>query len=326
MKKKLLYIGHQYHNKTKSTQFLKGILAEQYEVETFDFDPYSDNLEKHFLPLKGRFYDVVCIFQIMPHLNELKKIISFDRSVFFPMFDDCRDRKDSIWNEYTNTQIINFSFNLHTELSKKGFSSHYIQYFPKPFDNINEWGNLDSVFFWQRINDINVNTIYNLLNENNINNLHIHKALDPMHKFVEPNKNIKWSISYSDWFEKKDDMLKEQQKSAIYIAPRTYEGIGMSFLDAMAIGRCVIAPNNPTMNEYIVDKFNGYLYNSKEIKPIKLGDIREIQKNTLEYIKQGYNKWKQEQHMILEWIEEDVYKYGSLSKIFKNILSKLGGR
>ena len=31
--KKLLYIGHAYHNKTKSTQFLKEMFAQKYEIK-----------------------------------------------------------------------------------------------------------------------------------------------------------------------------------------------------------------------------------------------------------------------------------------------------
>ena len=164
-------------------------------METFDFDPYNNDIETHFLPLKGKVFDIICIFQIMPHLNELKKIISFNNSVFFPMFDGIKNMDDPIWYEYINTQIINFSFNMHIKLSRLGFYSHYIQYFPKPLDEIDNWGEVNSVFFWQRINDINVNTVYDLLNGININHLHIHKALEPMYTFVDPNDNIDGKIS-----------------------------------------------------------------------------------------------------------------------------------
>jgi glycosyltransferase involved in cell wall biosynthesis len=46
----------------------------------------------------------------------------------------------------------------------------------------------------------------------------------------------------------------------VFVAPRRFEGIGLSFLEAMARGQVVIAENNATMNEYIVHDVNGLLY------------------------------------------------------------------
>lgn len=315
MKKKLLYIGHAYHNKTKSTQFLKDMLEAKYEVEFFDFDPYNDNIQTHFRPLAGKSFDVLVIFQIMPSLIQLEKVIKFKKSVFFPMYDGVSSRDNSIWLEYKNTQIINFSKTLHNELKQLGFSSHYIQYFPKPIKTEN-YGNAKSVFFWQRITPINIHTVEQLLNGNKIKHIHIHKALDPQHKFVEPTTDMPWKITYSEWFETKKEMLETQQKSAIYIAPRLYEGIGMSFLEAMAMGRCVIAPNHPTMNEYIKDGETGCLYDYNNPQPVNLKDIKKIQQNTIKFIADGYARWEKEKGKIVEWIEEKVkINDGCLKKI-----------
>ena len=315
--KKLLYIGHAYHNKTKSTQFLKDMLKEKYEVKIFDFDPYNDNMATHFQSLAGKAFDILVIFQIMPHIDELKKVIKFKKSVFFPMYDGVPGREDPIWYEYRNTQIINFSRTLHEELHSLGFSSHYIQYFSKPI-KIESMGNTKSVFFWQRINPININTVEKLLTNSTINHVHIHKALDPQHEFVEPSKDNKWQITYSEWFDTKEEMLAMQQKSAIYIAPRLYEGIGMSFLEAMAMGRCVIAPDNPTMNEYIKNDVNGYLYNPQDPQPINLGDIKEIQQNTIKYMEDGYKKWERNKYKILDWLEEKIRVNNNLLTKFNN--------
>lgn len=301
--KNLLYIGHAYHNKTKSTQFMKEMFAQKYEVEIFDFDPYKDEMKTHFAPLKGKFFDVVVIFQIMPHLDELKKLIKFNHSIFFPMYDGVPSRLDTIWYEYRDTQIINFSKTLHDELKELGFSSQYIQYFPEPIKTKN-MGKGDSVFFWQRINQINSDLVCKLLSKTKISHLHFHKAIDPNNTIQLPDMNCK--ITTSEWFETREEMQEKMLESAIYIAPRLYEGIGMSFLEAMAVGRCVIAPNYPTMNEYIEDGITGYLYDWENIKPIEIKDIKSIQRNTLAYIQKGYKKWEKEKHKILEWLESDL--------------------
>lgn len=57
-------------------------------------------------------------------------------------------------------------------------------------------------------------------------------------------------------------------EKAIFIAPRDYEGIGLSFLEAMAMGKAVVGVNNPTMNEYIADGKIKYFFDLDNIKEI----------------------------------------------------------
>ena len=100
-------------------------------------------------------------------------------------------------------------------------------------------------------------------------------------------------------------MISILEKYALYIAPRIYEGIGMSFLKAMALGRCVIAVDNPTMNEYIQHGNTGLLFdiNNTESIHIEDFDIKKIQKNTIEYMNEGYLNFKDVLKNIPQWIE-----------------------
>lgn len=99
-------------------------------------------------------------------------------------------------------------------------------------------------------------------------------------------------------------MQKKIQECDIYIAPREYEGIGMSFLEAMAMGKAVIALNNPTMNEYIVNNQTGYLYDKNNPKPINFSNISNIRKNTHQYMKNGYKNWNKEKNKIIRLIKK----------------------
>lgn len=299
MMQKLLYIGHSYHNKTKSTAFLKEMLAKYYDIEILNFDPYTDNMKTHFKSLKGKDFDVVVLFQIMPSLDKLKKYIKFKHCAFFPMYDGVPPRDNTIWYEYRDVNIINFSKTLHDELKGIGFSSYYFQYFPKPI-KVSNWGDEKSIFFWQRINKININTLEQLIDFKKIKHIHFHHAIDPMHEFVEPSESIAKKATNSTWFDTREDMQEQMQKSAIYIAPREYEGIGMSFLEAIAMGRCVIAPNYPTMNEYITNGENGILYDLNNLEKLDLSDIKKIQKRTQKYIIDGYKQWEQCKWKIID--------------------------
>lgn len=318
MKPKLLYIGHAFHNKTKSTRFLVDLFSDQYRVTLFDYDPYTDDYST-FSKLNSRRFDVVVLFQIMPSISLLRKHVAFDKIAFFPMYDGAPRLSDSIWSEYRDVNIINFSSTLHKECKEYGLSSHYIQYFPKPI-KVNNWGDKNSVFLWQRKEEINPYTVERTIGDKNVKNLCLHQVPDPKQKIVHPSEKWKNKVKISNWFDTKEEMLEYMQQSAIYYTPRSYEGIGMSFLDAMALGRCVIAPNHPTMNEYIKNGINGHLYDLENPKTIKIENIRKIQKNAVKYIENGYKEWEKNKYKILNWIQSDV-KENSDSEIMDEKLS-----
>lgn len=301
--KKMLYMGHSYHLKTKSNRFLFELLEQEYEITFVSYDPYTDQyvgIEE----TKGKKYDILILWQIMPEMSFLISKFFFKQGVLFPMYDFIVSRESDPWSEYRSFKIINFCRSLHEELIRRGYNSYYIQYFPQPKDDI-ELGDESSVFFWQRMENINIDVAVKLLKNQRIKHIHIHKSMDPGQKFEKPNEELEKIITYSDWFDSPDDMHDIMAQSAYYIAPRLYEGIGMSFLEAMAMGRCVIAPNTPTMNEYIIDGVNGVLYDLNDVQPVTIENVREIQKNAKEYIKEGYRNWEKRKEEILKWIAEE---------------------
>ena len=302
--KTLLYIGHAFHNKTKSSQFIQDLLATKYEITKFDFNPYKDS-SKNFKQLAGKKYDVVVLWQIMPKISKLKKYVNYDYISFFPMYDATPEMSNTAWLDYDECNIINFSKTLHEKCKKHGFSSFYIQYFPKPQEITNQ-GDEKSVFFWQRRSNISSEHVEKVIGIENINKLYWHNVPDPNEKIIPPRNEWGDKTIVSNWFDTKEEANNYLQKASLYFAPREFEGIGMSFLEAMAYGRCVISPDNPTMNEYIVNGENGYLYNLKEPEKIQMDNVRQIQENAYNFIKEGYKKWEEDKIRILDWIETDV--------------------
>lgn len=307
-KQKLVYIGHDYHTKTLSTKFLIEMFKEKFEVDIFTYDmkhqkffgSKETNLEE---------YEVLVLFQMPIPVEELKKKFNFKKGSYFPMYDGTGEAEDEFWIGYKDFNIINFSSTLHKRLLKMKFSTYYIQYFPKPL-NFSNWGKNNSIFFWNRRSLININYLKNILEDFKVKNIHMHIAMDPNEKYIEEENFIKenYSITKSDWFDTREEMQKVIESSSLYIAPRIAEGIGMSFLEAMSMGRCVIALNNPTMNEYITNGFNGFLYEYSNPKIFLDNDILEIQKNAYEYIKKGYENWEKEKRIILDWVLNEPIK------------------
>jgi glycosyltransferase involved in cell wall biosynthesis len=300
--KKIVYVGHSYHKKTKSTTFLIEYLKEYYDVEEVLDESW---LGKSFpnLSFIDESYLGVIFFQLLPPKDVIKTIRN-DNIIIFPMFDYSKGFDYGYWNDYKAFKIINFSRNLHNRLHSWDFESIYLQYFPKPVNFTP--GRNKEIFFWQRLTHFNISTVVKLFKGTGFK-IHLHKVVDPGQEFIPPSKEMekRFKINYSDWFETKDEMLDVIKQKGIYVAPREYEGIGMSFLEAMAMGKAVVAVNNPTMNEYIENGVNGYLFDLKNPKEIDLSNIEQIQKNSYEFMKEGYRKWERDKSKIIIFINKD---------------------
>ncbi len=320
MKKKIAFIAHSYHKKTMSYKFIYDYLLEFFDIELI-FDEEWETGKKIVWERFNNEYHALIIFQMFPDEENFRKI-SNRNIIYMPMYDQIESWHFNQWYICKNIKIVSFSSTLHKMLQNFGFNSIYIQYFiePKEFSP----GNDNEVFFWQRLKKININTIKKIFKNSDVK-IHIHKTVDPGQEYIEPTKNDeeKFNITYSQWFDTKEEMQEFIKTKGIYIAPRYTEGIGMSFLEAMAQGKVVIANNKPTMNEYIKQGETGFLCNFKFPRPINLKNIKEIQKNTYNYAKIGYEKWLNERKYIIDYINEEP-KTKELKlwvKILKPILS-----
>lgn len=301
LKEKAVFIAHSYHKKTRSCDFMIDYLKEYFDLEVqydeewetgqlIDWDKFDDS------------YKAVIIWQMFPEGNYTKEI-THKNVIFFPMYDQAVRYHFSKWYFYKNIKIVCFCKALYKKLKNFGFNTIYVQYFvePKEFSP----GAEDEVFFWQRLTKININTIKKIFSKSNVK-IHIHKTVDPGQNFISPSKQDeeKFKITYSEWFDTQEEMQEFIKNKGIYITPRFTEGIGLSFLEAIAQGKVVIAHNSPTMNEYIEQGKTGFLCNFKFPKAIKLSNINQIQQNTYEYAKKGYEKWLLDRKNIIDYINQ----------------------
>lgn len=187
----------------------------------------------------------------------------------------------------------------------------YLQYFLKPRNEFSE-SNLSKVFFLQRREEVNflaLKIIFSNFPKNLAETLplsiHIHFALDKLQIPIIANSDDekKYNVTYSSWFESYSEMENIMDTCGIYIAPRTSEGIGLSFLHALALGKVIIAHNEPTMSEYITHNVNGYLIDFENPKPLDFKNILEVRKNARTHAKIGYEKWLKDREKIIDFIE-----------------------
>ena len=315
--KTLLFIDLYFHTKTSSSNFLFDLLSKEFEIERYYEDEDGLFQGEKLPPIKYREYDVIIYWQKVGSLERLLKVVKANSYCFFPMFDDSPlfNANDSYsvlyWYRLRHFRIISFCRSLYNSLIDAGFDVLYFQYFP-PLKPVDSFGVENAVYLWRRTLDVDLKTV-SLVNQNfPLSGVHCHNVPDPWIRNTKLDIPLQLSnlVTVSDWYANKEDMRKDIEKCAIYLAPRLKEGIGMSFLEAMAMGRCVIAPNSPTMNEYIVDGKTGILYDcANPVFSLTKETVRKIQKQTLDYINEGYKKWQVERLSICECVQHSIGFY-----------------
>jgi len=135
-------------------------------------------------------------------------------------------------------------------------------------------------FFWVRCEQqLPWKTIRQLIGDARFDSFHLHLATDPgtsPAQLPSSEDMVRHRITTSTWFENKADLNAVMERANVYFAPRVEEGIGQSFLEAMGRGQCVVAPNQGTMNEYILPGVNGLLYELNAPKPLDFTAVHSL--------------------------------------------------
>jgi hypothetical protein len=241
---------------TRSSQFL-------IEALTRTLGPLkilsSDWIWVH-LPLRRR-WDLVVFFQHLPERWELD-CMEADNVVLVPMYDNCPKDRAS-WEIYRDCKILCFCSALADLLSGFGLSVLTARYYPPVPDTGADWnGDGLRAFFWPRSPDLNWSHVRSLVEGTTWSRIHLHVTNNlgevPLDLTEEEARRL--PVTRSSWFSSPDEYARVLREHQVFFAPRRYEGIGMSFLEAMSIGMAVIAPDRATMNEYIRSGTSGYLY------------------------------------------------------------------
>ena len=287
----LAYVDHSFHKISKSTVFLRDILSSQFEITEYWDDSWNggnpvsiDELNKH---------DYVVFFQTINPISELQKI--HGKIIWVPMYDS-ENFNYLYWKiiSVLPIKIISFSKKIYNHCKNNNIDVLYLKYFIEPKDiesSSLKQGN--HFFFWYR-GGINFDNIKKIIKPQDVNSFTYKSTPDPKKaKEVISEKDkqdYKMNIIESDFIPKKEynDLLS---KCNIFIAPRKKEGVGLSFLEAIATGKCVISYDDATMNEYITHNKTGYLFNNGD-SFIKLNELSDIIKNSKELAVSGYAEWQ----------------------------------
>ena len=189
-----------------------------------------------------------------------------------PMYDDVMWNRLSFWKKFQKSfKIIAYSKWISNLTVDLGFKTMEVKYFENP-NSVEQarWDNGNNIFYWNRSGLLNKEQLKSICDTLNAKTLIFRDHLD---YYAHKKQQIRLENKIGDTDVINLDMCSNLEKYMdylsrcnIFIAPRLFEGIGLTFLEAMARGMVVLSPNSPTMNEYIINNVNGVFLPYKELR------------------------------------------------------------
>ena len=281
------FLTHPHHRHTQSFDWLHEVIG--HPVRTLYGDQHT--LREYLLSLQKQPPKLLILFQL-EHVAAWASC--FCPVLVFPMHDLTRMTPDAYLASLREVEWISFSRCLHQRLAGLGLSSRYVQYAPDPagFPEVS-WKQGPCGYFWERSpEDLDVRAAGEILRSLDVENLKVCQTKDPL---LTSSEQGQAKSRLEDW-QAREEYLRSLAGSNVYVAPRRHEGIGMAFLEAMAMGMCVVAENQSTANEYILSGQNGILYGGdrERIYPsrqMELAGLAQMGKQARETIRRIHGEW-----------------------------------
>lgn len=312
---KLAFIDHSFHSKTKSNRFFIDLLAEHYDVDIYFDDSWQGGPRVDIEELSEK-YENFIFFQVI-YKRELMRSIRHKNIVYVPMYDQVRKKDKKYWKEYRNYKVLCFCKELYNKLCRYGFTAKYIKYFPEPVPAGLSEHDKPVIYFWQRSDRLDWNHVRRLIRPEQIAKVIINDTVDPGNVFTRPSdSDIQiYNIEFISWLKDEQSYYKFLSGVDIMIAPRLQEGIGLSFLDAMARGVVIISSDRPTANEYI-SASTGYLFDIDNPEYIDVSGFKMKSEQARRMMETGRLDWKRSQDDIVSFIEYEKVRPTFLQRMF----------
>lgn len=308
---RIAYVDHSFHRTTRSTEFLPEILRRRgHAVDHFWDDAWQGGPPVAWEDVAS--YDVVIMFQSFcsPGGGYFRQ--AHPNVIYIPMLDQFglwqgpMFNLSAFWEPFQGSKVLNFSNAVHCMTTGFGIASHFVRYY-QPVETLPAppQQGLHGFFWVRRELQLPWKTIRKLLGNTRFDSFHIHLATDPgtPPPQLPPAEDIALhNITTSTWFENKADLNAVMARANVYFAPRAEEGIGQSFLEAMGRGQCVVAPDQGTMNEYILSGVNGLLYDVHHPKALDFSGASRLGMQARAGTVAGRAIWEESEEELVRFI------------------------
>lgn len=305
---RLLFTDTSYHQITKSADFFLDILREGFEVEPHYYhDVYDIDIPKESIKQA----DGVVVFQTI--LDRRRFSINGKPCVYVPMYDADWGSK-FLWRRIalSGMSVISFSNEIEKLARRGGVSPARIlnvryAFSPEPFRG---WeGDPRVAALWDR-GQVGIAEIKKLFPPGMFKKIVIFRRNVGGARFkpIDDKDIVDYNIVvHESGFLPKDEYLQLLKEPGVYIAPRWQEGIGMSFLEQLAMGKCVIANDDGTMNEYLKDGESGILRKFRgSCSPVSMSEIEKVRRNVRDRAVSLYAQWVEDRRRIIPFVRNAI--------------------
>jgi hypothetical protein len=300
-RQKLLLFDHACHASTQSARFFNDVMASGFDLTVHTYDRFY----RCGVPLKtAQTYDFLVYFEFLP--GRLQLFYPHTRSIYVPMYDN---EWGSKWRwrrlALAGIPIVSFCSRVSQFARAHGITRCLdVRFFPDPAPFIDMAGDPQIVLLWER-GQISFETVKALFRPHDLKKVILlrHPEERLSYRPISESDILAYHVDIVDTsFLPFRQYLEVMRPAGTVIAPRKREGIGMAFLEAMAMRKCVIGHQDATMDEYIKHGHNGLLFDADAPRPISIDEVIRIHKN-LPDPATHYARWTEDRSKIVPFIQ-----------------------
>lgn len=290
------FLANTYHlTKTRSSQFFIDLLNQWFGAVAVV--PHQDVWTR----MPGH-WDLVIVWQHWFRPEELEAFGA--RSVVLvPMYDEC-PLEETFWAPYRGFKVLCFSQALADLLEPWGFDCFRVCFRPTVPPQQARFHEGLRGFFWPRTPALDWRQVGPLVGSTRFRSFHLHTADTPSLAVLPARQEVpadEWL--QTGWFEHAQDYGDALARANVFFAPRRQEGIGMAVLEALALGQCVVAPDQPTANEYIRPGVDGLLYDPDAPVPLDLSRAEQLGARARQAAQEGRAAWEAQRPGLRAFLE-----------------------
>ena len=304
----ILFVDLEFHLKTKSADFFLSILRSSHDVDVHYYrDAYHADIPQEKIDRA----DLIIVWQAS--LGRKDFVVNGKPCIFVPMYDDDWGSRVQ-WKRIgaSGTHVISFCDAITKRAQRGGIPSDHLLDLRFAFDP-NEFigfeGDPEVAAIWDR-GFFGLNEFKRLFPSAFFKKLIVIRRPQPGLTFkpISHTDISAYNITLVEGeFIPKDDYLQLIKEPGVFLAPRPKEGIGMSFLEALAMGKCVIAHDDASMNEYITDGENGFIRNlNGNIAAISKDNILSVRNRVKATAAAQYSRWISDRERIIPFVKNVI--------------------
>ena len=299
----VLFVDHVCHQKTKSADFVLDVFRTRHEVRCHYYDCiYRCKVPKNLI----EWADVIVYWEFLP--SRFACGVPGKRCVFVPMYDNEWGSKWQ-WRRLAmlGMNVISFCRAVGDHARNCGVKNVLdVRFAYDPALFVGRSGDSRKVILWER-GAVAFRSVKALFSPQDIDKVIVVRR-DEEGITYQPISEEDQSLYHVEikqgGFLPQDEYYALLSEPGVYIAPRYAEGIGMAFLEQMAMGKCVIAHDAPTMNEYLESGRTGILVDMRHPRRIATSEISNVRENVRQAAQDAFENWQLDKKRIVAFFDE----------------------